>query len=154
MTGRLAATLVLLSFFAACTTAEVVPIIFEPVAPPVPDLDPDRVSAGQSIYLQNCAACHGVDLAGQKDWKVRDKEGFLPAPPQDSAGHTWHHSDQLIMEIVRDGLDVGPTRMPKFGSQLSDEEISAVIEFIKSTWGERERAFQWEVSWRETQRAS
>ena len=24
---------------------------------------------------------------------MQDKDGFLPAPPHDESGHTWHHPD-------------------------------------------------------------
>ncbi len=36
--------------------------------------------------------------------------------------------------------------MPGFADILSDTEIRAVLAFIKSTWPERERGFQEEVS--------
>ncbi|MEE8485597.1 MAG: hypothetical protein V3S38_03465 [Acidimicrobiia bacterium] len=41
--------------------------------------------------------------------------------------------------------------MPTFGGILTDEEILAVLEFIKSEWGEEERDFQWKVTWRAQQ---
>ena len=31
----------------------------------------DIVELGKSIYVQNCASCHGVKLEGQKDWMSR-----------------------------------------------------------------------------------
>lgn len=160
MNRFLGVTLVLLFLIvAACSTSDVAPVSIAPFdfgsdAPPVPNLDLDRVAAGEILYQQNCAACHGVDLAGQENWKSRDADGFLPAPPQDSSGHTWHHADELILEIVSEGLDLGPSRMPTFGSQLSEEEISSIVEFLKSTWGDEERAFQWYITWQETQQAN
>jgi mono/diheme cytochrome c family protein len=36
--------------------------------------------------------------------------------------------------------------MPAFGGTLSDEEMAATLAYIKSTWPERERAFQDEVT--------
>jgi mono/diheme cytochrome c family protein len=36
--------------------------------------------------------------------------------------------------------------MPAFGSVLSDEEITAVLTYIKSTWPEETRTTQWEVT--------
>ncbi|SDY81984.1 hypothetical protein SAMN05444340_11948 [Citreimonas salinaria] len=38
--------------------------------------------------------------------------------------------------------------MASFGEVLEDAEIRAVLAYIKSTWPERERAFQEEVSQR------
>jgi mono/diheme cytochrome c family protein len=36
--------------------------------------------------------------------------------------------------------------MPVFGANLGDDEITAVLAYIKSTWPERQRAFQAEVT--------
>jgi mono/diheme cytochrome c family protein len=109
--------------------------------------DTTLVALGRDVYLKQCASCHGKNLEGQPNWKVRLPNGKLPAPPHDASGHTWHHSDQQIFDITKDGLAkfAGPnylTDMPKFEGTLSDEEIKAVIGFIKSTWPERERAAQ------------
>lgn len=38
------------------------------------------------------------------------------------------------------------SNMPGFAGLLSDEEIRAVLAFIKSTWPERERNYQAEMS--------
>ncbi len=76
----------------------------------------------------------------------RGPDGKLPAPPHDASGHTWHHSDHQLLRLVRDGLaSIAPgyqSAMPAFGSTLSDEQIQAIMDYIKSTWPERERAFQ------------
>jgi mono/diheme cytochrome c family protein len=42
--------------------------------------------------------------------------------------------------------------MPGFGDVLRDDEIRAVLAFIKSTWPERERAYQAEMSRREKEK--
>lgn len=121
-------------------------------APPLPPLDPAAVRAGEATYQQHCASCHQPDLSGASDWMIPNDDGTLKPPPQDSTGHTWHHPDQLLLEIVRDGIDVPTSRMPTFASTLTDDEILAVLEFIKASWGEQERAFQWEVTWQQRQR--
>jgi mono/diheme cytochrome c family protein len=36
--------------------------------------------------------------------------------------------------------------MPGFKDQLSEEEIAAVLDFIKSNWGREEREYQWWMS--------
>lgn len=72
--------------------------------------------------------------------------GRLPAPPHDASGHTWHHSDEQLLAIVRDGLEtIAPgykTDMPSFAGVLSDAEIMAIIDYIKGTWPERKRNYQ------------
>ncbi|HLS69023.1 MAG TPA: cytochrome c, partial [Kiloniellales bacterium] len=66
-------------------------------------------------------------------------------------GHTWHHSDEVLFRIVKEGTAaiVGggyESDMPGFGDALSDGEIRAVLQYIKSTWPERERLHQQRVS--------
>lgn len=107
-----------------------------------------QLQLGEQVYLQHCASCHGVELEGEPDWQLRGPDGRLPAPPHDITGHTWHHPDSMLFEVTRDGM-VPPhapegyqSNMPGFGDVLDDNEIVAVIEYIKSRWTERERAYQ------------
>ncbi len=99
-----------------------------------------RIALGQSVYQDSCASCHGAKLEGQENWRTRNDDGKLPAPPHDESGHTWHHSDQQLFRIVKHDLTppLAPANyksdMPSFKEVLSDEEIWAVLVFIKSTW--------------------
>ncbi|MDB5614556.1 MAG: cytochrome [Devosia sp.] len=101
---------------------------------------------GRSLYETNCASCHGAQFEGQPDWMSRLPNGRLPAPPHDETGHTWHHSDGQLFRIVKEGLAaIAPgyeTDMPAFADRMTDDEIRAVIDFIKSTWPDRERDYQ------------
>lgn len=111
----------------------------------------DVVTQGRQIYADQCAACHGANLEGQPDWRSPLPSGRLPAPPHDASGHTWHHPDEVLFRIVKEGTAaiVGggyESDMPGFGDVLSDAEIRAVLAYIKSTWPERERAYQHAVS--------
>ncbi|MAD35436.1 MULTISPECIES: c-type cytochrome [Tistrella] len=105
-----------------------------------------QIVRGKEIYAQNCASCHGANLEGQPDWKRRLENGRMPAPPHDESGHTWHHSDQDLFAITKLGVGgVVPgyeSDMLAFGDILSDEDITAVLAFIKSTWPERQRDVQ------------
>lgn len=99
-------------------------------------------AAGEALYRQHCASCHGADLAGEADWRERDADGYLPAPPHDETGHTWHHPTGQLFQITKFGTEtlVGDgykSNMGGFGDILSDEEIHAVLAFIKSTWPSR-----------------
>ena len=70
----------------------------------------------------------------------------MPAPPHDATGHTWHHSDDQLFKITKLGIsDVVPdyeSDMIGFGNKMSDDQIRMVIEFIKSTWPQRQRDYQ------------
>ena len=101
----------------------------------------ELVAKGKAIYGTHCAACHGVNLEGQSEWRQRLPNGRLPAPPHDPTGHTWHHPDAVLVEIVKNGLVPGKTApegyesdMQAYGKVLSDGEIVAVLAYIKSTW--------------------
>ena len=66
--------------------------------------DQTLVALGKKIYTNNCAACHGAKLEGQPDWRIRQPNGRLPAPPHDETGHTWHHPDAILIGIIKNGL--------------------------------------------------
>jgi len=105
---------------------------------------------GRSLYALHCASCHGANLEGQPDWQSPLPSGRLPAPPHDASGHTWHHSDTELLTITKSGMGgLVPgyaSDMPAFKGVLTDDQISAVIAFIKSTWPSREREYQAERS--------
>lgn len=71
------------------------------------------VDAAQ-LYQSNCAGCHGADRSGQSG------PALLP--------------DRLTQEASYyvDVITNGSGGMPSFGNRLSDEEISALVEFIRS----------------------
>lgn len=113
--------------------------------------DTQRIARGQDVYATYCASCHGANLEGQDNWQQRGVDGLLPAPPHDASGHTWHHPDQLLFKITKLGTAalVGgdyKSTMMGFGDQLSDEDIDAVIGFIKSRWPEEIRRRQAEIT--------
>ncbi len=113
-------------------------------------VDAAMIALGQEVYAENCASCHGVDLEGQPDWRRRLENGRMPAPPHDKTGHSWHHADRQLFTITKRGVSaVVPgyeSDMPAFEETLTDAEITAVLGYIKSTWPERERDFQAEVT--------
>lgn len=116
--------------------------------PDPPDLDAGRIATGEVLYRQYCASCHKADLSGDTNWMSRTDDGTYPPPPQDATGHTWHHADQVLVEIIRDGIPNVLSGMPTFQGTLTDEEILSILEFFKSEWGEDERAFQWQITWK------
>ena len=113
--------------------------------------DSRDIVAGQSLYADNCAACHGANLEGQPNWRTPDANGVLPAPPHDGTGHTWHHDDELLFEYTKfggaaaldnRGVSGFNSGMPAFDETITDDEIWDILAFIRSTWTEREREIQ------------
>ena len=114
---------------------------------PIDALNPERRAAlamGEEVYQSACASCHGLDLEGQPNWRQPGLDGKMPAPPHDASGHTWHHSDEVLFNLTKFGLQAFVSEsyqsdMPAFEAILSDDEIWAVILYIKSTWPEEIR---------------
>ena len=126
-----------------------------PEIPPLPDLDPDEIVLGQGVYANNCAECHGANLEGEVNWQQQNEDNSFRSPPHDPSGHTWHHSDRILLESIELGGarlpdNIGGTsNMPTFADTLTEEEITAVLTYIKSTWPEDVRSIQWEQTVRQ-----
>ena len=110
--------------------------------------DLNVVQAGEKIYQAQCASCHGAEREGAPNWRARDANGYLPAPPHDASGHTWHHADDLLFEITKYGPsavindDSYKSLMPAYEDILSDDDIVAVLSFIKHSWPDEQRSWQ------------
>jgi S-disulfanyl-L-cysteine oxidoreductase SoxD len=102
--------------------------------------DPKVLALGKQVYDRHCAACHGARLEGQPNWRTRDAGGRLPAPPHDASGHTWHHTDEVLFRITKQGVAKAAnlkdyvSTMPVYEGVLSDAEILAVLSYIKAHW--------------------
>jgi mono/diheme cytochrome c family protein len=143
----------------ACVTANVPPTAtatttqgdIPETAVPLPTFDPVQITLGETVYAEQCAECHGANLEGEPDWKEQNEDNSFRAPPHTADGHTWHHPDDQLLEAIQlggprfEGLNIGGTSdMPAFEEELTDEEITAVLTFIKSTWPDDIRAVQWQ----------
>lgn len=98
------------------------------------------VERGALVYRTHCAACHGAQRQGQPNWRERDAGGLLPAPPHDAEGHTWHHPDEVLFRLTKYGIAKEArlpdyrTAMPVYDGVLRDEDIVAVLSWIKAQW--------------------
>ena len=114
--------------------------------------DAVMLKRGAQIYQAQCASCHGERLEGQANWRERGIHGRLPAPPHDQNGHTWHHPDDVLIRLTKEGVAkaVGLTdyasSMPAFGESLSDADIVAVLSWIKSRWSPEIQAHHDEIN--------
>lgn len=105
------------------------------------------VERGRSLFAANCAACHGASGEGQPDWHISKPDGTLPAPPLNGDGHTWHHADGFLYQVVDEGgaFQEDPrvpgfkSAMPAFGDRLSHQDIVAVLSYVKTLWGDKTR---------------
>lgn len=76
--------------------------------------DPAEVESGKAIFESNCAGCHALDGAGSSAGR----------PLTDVA----LEADRAVhVESVTSGKGV----MPAFGGQLADDEISAVVSYVR-----------------------
>jgi cytochrome c oxidase cbb3-type subunit 3 len=76
---------------------------------------------GSAIFKNNCMMCHGAD-----------GKGFPALKTPDFTDPKWQAAtkDKEIREAIKNGKK--GTAMLAFGNKLSDEEISAVIPYIRS----------------------
>lgn len=118
-----------------------------------------EIEEGRTVYTQYCAACHGIDGEGQFPQAPFEPDitGRIGAPPHDVTGHTWHHSDILLIRYITEGGFTNPERfypMPPFGSILTDEQTLFVLAYIKTMWTDEQRAMQRQLTEEEQQRFS
>ena len=112
-----------------------------------PAAESSLIRQGSRIYAEDCLVCHG---------DARTGEGAVDnAPVHGPTGHTWHHPDGQLKEIILGTLDYPGKTMPPFAEKLTDGEIDAVLEYIKSNWESEQRELQEEVSrnWLELNRS-
>ncbi len=92
-----------------------------------PPWEKSRVDIGRDLFRENCAVCHDID----KDQKHTRKFG-------PSLNHLFkneklplsHGKPSRAYVVVR--IKFGGALMPAFGKQLSDSEISTLIDYIAS----------------------
>ena len=113
------------------------------------DTEISVVKEGKKVYRTYCAACHGKNLEGQPNWETFGADGRLPAPPHDESGHTWHHPDSYLVDVVLNGFTPGKNKpleyesnMPAFKNILDIDQIISALSYIKSTWSIDYREWQ------------
>jgi mono/diheme cytochrome c family protein len=99
-------------------------------AAPAP-ADSSMMTAGQAIYRDQCSACHGLDGRGVAM--------LFPSLAQSSLAHASDPTSAIRL-VLRGGRSVAtkgePTApaMPSFGWQLNDEQVAAVLSYIRNAW--------------------
>lgn len=98
--------------------------------------------AGRDLYGEHCGLCHGMPDGTALP---ANSSSAASAPPHDETGHTWQHPDYALFQLIRDGvavancLPVDEALMPRFRGIVSDQELVAILSYIKSTWPESVR---------------
>ena len=87
----------------------------------------ESIAAGQKVYAQNCASCHGE--TGKGDGKMGAQLKPLPSNLTDAE---WKHgsTDGEIFTVVRDGIRTTP--MKSFKSKMTEHELWDVVNYVRS----------------------
>jgi mono/diheme cytochrome c family protein len=117
-------------FIIACGTTPPVtpPTSPTPAASPVAAATPtpDPMAATREFYSDNCESCHQDNGEGGVV-KIEGKK--LNVPPL-TKGHALGHTDEEFTKQISKGGD----GMPAFGDKMKPEEISSMIQYIRTTF--------------------
>lgn len=87
---------------------------------------PAGASRAERLYVSLCASCHGLD--GRGSWRAAL---FLIRPGD--LTRAAEQPDQYLFDIVKHGgASIGRPGMPAFGAQLGDEDIRALVGYLKT----------------------
>ena len=92
-----------------------------------------RLAEGQTIYLANCAMCHGAWGLGDGPLatQLQTESGVVVAHLNDRARLQTMGRDLLVQVIERGGAHTGRSNlMPPWGERLSPEEIDTIADFV------------------------
>ena len=79
-------------------------------------------SAGETTFKSKCVLCHGADGTGNTPLGKQLQAANLHSPDVQKRTNAELH------KVVHDGQ----TNMPAFADQLSDEEITQVIKYVRT----------------------
>lgn len=89
---------------------------------------------GRTLYMKNCASCHGEKGEGGKGTGVtfsRPRDLPIIAPALNNRGFLYAASDQMIKATLMNGREGTP--MPSFLKQgLSEQDINDIVSFVRS----------------------
>lgn len=119
-------------------------------SPPAQQTPSNPITRGAELYNANCLGCHGGAIGGD----MMD----IP-PPHNANGHTWHHPDCQLIDVVLNGsggmgemmrrmmgVPENAPRMPAFRGKLTEEDVEAILAYIKTWWTEEQRVWQTQIT--------
>ncbi len=100
------------------------------------DTGPDQMARAKEWFAQDCAACHGPGgegdgPAGRDLLGLKKMDPMSPSGPADftNAGRMLAASDAVLQgKILRGGMGTG---MPEFGSLYTDEQLWALVAYVR-----------------------
>ncbi len=93
-----------------------------------------QITAGEQLYKQHCANCHGDKAEGNPTWRKALQEGQYLPPPLNGTGREWHSSRTQLHHRIKYGSEFGKGNMPPFQNTLTDDQITTVIAWFQSLW--------------------
>mgnify|MGYP001026006298 FL=1 len=98
---------------------------------------PTQIKLGEKLFAENCLSCHGSGARGENLAQSRGgqkADGSYLAPALNGTGHAWHHPNEMLFSTVKDGSVAKDSTMLGFKEKLSDDDIVAVLQCVKSLW--------------------
>jgi mono/diheme cytochrome c family protein len=86
---------------------------------PEPDMG-EMMEEGEQLYIVNCSRCHQLEGEGTADFPALAGNPVV----------TLHNSAPMIDVVLH-----GRGGMPAFRGVLEDEEVVAVLTYIRNSWG-------------------
>lgn len=106
-----------------------------PPGPPEPEVTPPperEMKTGQAIYARACIACHEADGSGAP----------RIYPPLPGNALLLSADPSSTLRVILDGAQTVTTprapntgSMPAYAKQLTDEQVAAVTNYIRNSWG-------------------
>lgn len=91
----------------------------QPELPPIASTDAEVIASGAQLYSVACGHCHGPEGQGTPMAPALNVQNFLTDT-----------NDQAIKAIISQG--VPDTRMPAWGGRLTDDQLNALVSFIRA----------------------
>lgn len=97
--------------------------------------DAERIARGRAVYETACLACHGPSGAGNPEW-----ESEVRPVPFDDCGTIAEPTELWKSIVVNGGPKHGLSEvMPAFGDAFSDDELGAVVSYLRTFCSEADR---------------
>ena len=101
----------------------VIPIEAEKKKNPLP-ANEDTLRAGERLYLQSCALCHGTDGHGRTELG----RSMYPPAMDLTSPHVQHWNDAELFWIIQNGVRL--TGMPSWKSTFNEQDMWTLVNFI------------------------